>query len=100
MSVRELDGDSDTDHEFFAKHGWPCVIVADRYTGTYSGALWTAFALEEIPEGCRADDVTCQDFWCEMTDPVGKGSTPDEALADLNRAIAESAEALLRKVAE
>ena len=61
---------------------WPCVVVADRYGGTYSGAAWLAFNAYEVPAGPLADDVTCADFWDDVDNrmPVGRGNTPDEAV--------------------
>lgn len=85
------------DLEFFIKNGWPCVIAADRYTGTYSGALWIAFAEEEVPYGPLEDDVTAGKFWSERKLPVGKGSTPDEALESLHEEILRLLEDLIAR---
>ncbi len=65
---------------------WPLTIIADRYCGTYSGGVHLAWNLEpdEIPGEVFAGDLTCGDFWAEGPSvPVGKGDTPDKALADL-----------------
>ncbi len=74
-----------TEHDckFFLENTYPCVILSDRYRGTYSGALWTAFPSDEAPEAVYEDDVTCHNFWADCTDPVGKGNTPEEAVTDL-----------------
>lgn len=67
--------------------GYPCAIVNDRYTGTYSGGEWVAFPLEAAPDGCAADDGDTVEFWSGYVArpeyPVGLGNTPAEALADL-----------------
>lgn len=64
---------------------YPVTILTDRYGGTYSGGRWLAFDLspEEIPFEVDADDVTCYKFWKSTDILVGLGSTPDEALKDL-----------------
>lgn len=67
--------------------GYPCTIVVDRYGGTYSGGAWLAFPLDGAPAGPAEDDGDTCDFWvrfvAEPEYPVGLGSTPAEALADL-----------------
>ena len=67
---------------------YPVTIIKDRYSGTYSDALWLAFNM--YPEnvallGVDRDDITCCKFWLDDANRyiIGKGSTPDEALADL-----------------
>ena len=62
---------------------YPCKIVADRYNGVYSGGRWTAWNLDEIPEGAFDGDCECQEFWSSYKDPVGKGDTPAAAFQDL-----------------
>lgn len=64
---------------------YPTTIVADRYTGTYSGGEWLAFPLNfwDIPEEIGADDVTCMLFWDDYDGVVGKGNTPELAMANL-----------------
>jgi len=74
---------NDDDLKFFSENWYPCVIVHDRYSGTYSGARWTAFMRDDIPPGSQADDVTCMDFWTSFDEPVGRGSTAQGALDDL-----------------
>lgn len=68
---------------------YPITIIEDRYTGTYSGGLFTAWNRYacELPEGPAADDVTCMKFWLDNTEPVGVGNTPEAALADLEHKI-------------
>ena len=72
------------------KGGWllgfyPTTIVADRYTGAYSGGEWLAFPLDawDVPEEIECDDVTCMIFWDTYDGIVEKGSTPERAMADL-----------------
>lgn len=67
---------------------YPITIIKDRYSGTYSGAKWLAFNM--YPEDLEhldisADDISCHEFWIDAANyiTIGKGSTPDEALADL-----------------
>ena len=74
---------------------YPCTIFVARYSGAYEGGRFVCFPLkhDEIPEAATADDVTAMWFW--LTDPVGdavespetrfvgRGDTPDEALADM-----------------
>ena len=66
---------------------YPVTIIQDRYSGTYSGGVWTAFNLhkEQIPDAID-DDVSCRNFWTLAENfhlAIGKGNTPDEALHDL-----------------
>jgi hypothetical protein len=67
---------------------YPVTIVGDRYNGTYSGALWLAFQLnpDYIPEEIGASDPDEMAFWRDHNEnefPIGKGATPNAALADL-----------------
>lgn len=66
---------------------YPLTVVADRYSGTYSGGKWTAWNLYpwEVPDGTFGDDCGCFDFWqsdCEEY-CIGIGNTPEEAICDL-----------------
>jgi hypothetical protein len=67
---------------------WPVTVSKDRYNGVYSKALWLAFCLEpcEVPEEPWGDDVTAGVYWREhpYVELIGKGSTMEEAVADLN----------------
>ena len=69
------------------KYPYPLTIVYDRYNGTYSGGIFTAWNLdcEDVPEAISDDDVSCADFWSSASDGyvVGKGSTPQEAIQNL-----------------
>jgi len=64
---------------------YPVTIVLDRYTGSYSEGIWLAFNKEpeDIPEGIFESDVLCFEFWQDYQGIVGKGSSPEEALKDL-----------------
>lgn len=72
--------------EFVGDEIYPLTIIADRYCGTYSGGLYTAWNLppEAIPDGVEYDGDDALDFWEEdNTIPYGKGRTANEAVADL-----------------
>jgi hypothetical protein len=66
---------------------YPCVIVNDRYGGSYSGGPWVAYPLFAEPEGPSGQDHEATAFWdayaSAPAQPIGVGETPDEALADL-----------------
>lgn len=66
-------------------HLWPVTIISDRYDGLYSGGKWLAFPT--YPEVVGESDALGGDFECDeyfqKERPVGKGDTPDAALADL-----------------
>lgn len=73
---------------------YPITIISDRYTGTYSGGEWTAWACDadSIPEGIFDGDIECAAAWSELKEDrkcgklaFGIGNTPDEALRDLIR---------------
>lgn len=66
---------------------YPCTIIADRYMGSYSGALWTAWNMYSAPEEADSDDITCMYFWQDYKGVVGKGNTPQEAYDDLERKV-------------
>lgn len=67
---------------------FPVTIVADRYDGCYSGGKWLALQVncDDVPDEIGASDPDEEMFWREHDDmrfPIGKGNTPNEALADL-----------------
>ncbi len=65
---------------------YPLTIVKDRYSGTYSGALYTAWNLahNEVPRAVSGSDNECIAFWDEdVKNLVGRGNTIEEAVADL-----------------
>lgn len=74
---------------------YPLTIIHDRYAGTYSGGLFTAWNLypNSIPSEICDDDSTCAFFWgefksgkTELTNEfgehvrVGLGGSPNESL--------------------
>jgi len=86
--------------------GHPITLITDRYDGTYSNGAWIAFALgpNVVPMEPLADDITACGYWSgeEILDNdgsrmvlgkddvrhprfVGRGRTPDEAIADLKK---------------
>jgi len=70
---------------------FPVTIVMSRYQGTYEGDRWLAFPVgaEDLADSDYDDeDVECMSFFqeCEARKlPIGRGSTPDGALADLKK---------------
>lgn len=69
---------------------YPLVLVDDRYSGAYSKGEWLAFNVlpENIPYEIFDDDITCCAFWSRNEDAaIGKGATPEEAIADLRTKI-------------
>lgn len=68
---------------------YPLTIIADRYSGTYSGGAYTAWNLDcwDIPDGPDGGDTECMMFWdnADKYYIIGRGGTPDEAVADLER---------------
>lgn len=72
---------------------FPCTIVTDRYTGSYSGGKFTAWAQypDDVPQEIFSQDVPCGEFWeDEVKKLVGIGDTPQEAYDDLNRKMKEA----------
>ena len=74
---------------FWQRHHQPTTIVIDPYCGTYSDGEWLAFPLDtwDVPKDIDAGDMECCIFWKEYDQPVGKGSTPDEALNNLKEVV-------------
>lgn len=68
---------------------YPLTIIAARYGGTYEGAPFIAFNeyYEAVPLDASGDDVECASFFVDYRKPLGRGNTPDEAMADLARQI-------------
>lgn len=65
---------------------YPATIAADRYNGTYSGALFTAWNCfpNEVPEEIFYSEERSAVFWENANnDEIGKGDTPDMAYRDL-----------------
>jgi len=79
--------------------GWQIQIYEDRYSGTYSGGEWVCFpplpseaynqdgfrSRERDLEDAFGGDVDSLNFWeSGRARFVGRGDTPDEALADMH----------------
>lgn len=65
---------------------YPLTVVADRYSGVYSGGAFTAWNKynDELPSAIFGDDISCMEFWSENDNTLcGKGDTVDSAIADL-----------------
>lgn len=67
---------------------YPLTIKADRYSGVYSGGVYTAWPCGEadIPDEVFMDDVSCAHEWGIIKSErqhVGVGCTPSVALVDL-----------------
>lgn len=65
---------------------YPLTIVADRYGGSYSGALFTAWNLnyDELPDEINDCDLGCGLFWTRANrDEIGFGNDPNAAYQDL-----------------
>ena len=72
------------------KNLYPLTIVMDRYSGVYSGGIFTAWKLDpdEVPEEICAGDNSASDFFDDIRYKrrdfiYGIGETPDEAAMDL-----------------
>jgi hypothetical protein len=66
---------------------YPLTIVSDRYSGTYSGGIYTAWLCNacDLPDEITDSDESCAAYWAEHADDlnIGHGNTPNEALEDL-----------------
>ena len=67
---------------------YPLTIKADRYSGVYSGGVYTAWPCgeEDVPDEVSMDDVSCAHEWGVIKSErqhVGIGCTPSVALVDL-----------------
>lgn len=71
--------------KFWLESFYPTTIIQDRYNGTYSGAEWLAFPMDyyQVPREIDGDDIECIMFWESYNGEVGKGSTPELAMANL-----------------
>ena len=72
------------------KELYPLTIVMDRYSGVYSGGIFTAWNLDpdEVPEEICWDDGSVMTFFDNVREGkspfvYGIGKTPDEAAMDL-----------------
>lgn len=62
------------------------VVSESRYKGAYEGGQWLAWSHFDgkVPEDAFGDDVRCMTFFDGIRDArIGRGATPDEAIADL-----------------
>ena len=66
---------------------WDATIVGARYGGIYEGARWMAWPGEpEWLDEHQSGDDECETFWMDYgSAPIGRGDTPNDALADLAR---------------
>lgn len=64
---------------------YPATIVVARYGGSYEPGRWLAFPYDasDLPQGWDGEDVDCRAFWEGWKEPVGAGSTPNDAYIDL-----------------
>lgn len=64
---------------------YPLTIVADRYSGTYSGGEYIAWNKHwwDVPEDTFGGDIDCMLFWKKNKIVCGKGRTVSEALSNL-----------------
>ncbi|MBR2014136.1 MAG: hypothetical protein IJ998_01790 [Alistipes sp.] len=71
--------------KYWVQSFYPTTIVRDRYNGTYSGAAWLAFPMfvEDVPTEVDGEDPECIIFWDTYNGVVGKGNTPELAMANL-----------------
>lgn len=76
---------------FWAKEEYPVTIIHDRYGGSYSGALYTAWPFDfwKLPKNTiDGSDIPCMDFWSDADSSlIGKGRSPQTAMNDLRRKI-------------
>lgn len=68
---------------YWASSHYPCVIVKDRYRGSYSAADWVAWPRDVEPAEANGGDMDCMGFWDDEPFPVGKGRSPQAAFEDL-----------------
>lgn len=64
---------------------YPVTIIRVRYGGVYERCEWAAFYCYpyDFPYEAMADDCTCMDWWGEHGNGVGKGSSPSDAVKNL-----------------
>lgn len=68
------------------------MVFTARYNGTYEGAPWIAVNLHADPRmsnrelrGSQGDDIECMEWFTDSDRVIGRGDTPDQAVADLAR---------------
>lgn len=74
---------------------YPVTVFTSRYGGIYEGAPWIAVQTHADPNMCgrsdepdlkgvQGDDIVCSDWFADASaTPIGRGDTPDLAVADL-----------------
>lgn len=82
---------SSRDFEPYSIEIYPLTVVMDRYDGTYSGAVYTAWNLDfwNIPAAIDGADYECRAFWASDSKNylIGKGDTIMDAVKDLREKI-------------
>jgi hypothetical protein len=76
---------------------WPCTIIPARYGGCYENGSWLAFPCEydAIPEDVYGSDIPAMIWWeSPAADMVGRGATPDAAIANLRERVSYDGEFL------
>ena len=82
------------DYESLGHTLWEVYIFGARYGGAYEGGKWLAWIGDhEWLDDHAGDDISCLNFWDDYRmAPIGRGDTPDQALADLHRICVEDRE--------
>lgn len=65
---------------------YPVTIIAARYSGSYEGGTWCAFHCypHQVPPDATGSDIECMEYWHgDASAGIGRGQSPDDALADL-----------------
>jgi hypothetical protein len=72
-------------------HEFDVAILGTRYGGVYEGGNWIAWVGDlDWLDDYQAGDLACQAFFEDYSDaPIGRGETPQAALDDLRRRVAQ-----------
>lgn len=73
-------------HGRTGSHLYPVTIITARYSGAYEGGKYCAFHgyPSDVPDDAIGNDIACCAYWgSPEVETVGRGFTPDLALADL-----------------
>ena len=63
---------------------WDITIMSTRYGGCYEGAPWLAFTYLPEDNDVHSGDTECDVWFCDREEMlIGRGATPDAALADI-----------------
>lgn len=70
---------------------YPVTIICDRYNGCYSGGKYTAWNEDyySLSEDADGSDIPAMNFFYNCPYVYGVGNTPNEALEDLKKKLAE-----------